>query len=151
MLALTKASGYGILALGYLDSLENESVVSAKEISEVFSIPNELLAKVLQRLTRAGFLEAHQGRGGGYSIACDTDQVSVADVVEAVEGPISIATCLRKGGKELCEQWDTCTIKTPVGIIQERLSELFASITVREITSGVELCPARELLPNTSL
>ncbi len=150
MLALTKATGYGILSLGYLDNLEERPVVSAKEISEIFSIPTELLAKVLQRLTRAGFLKAHQGRGGGYSISCDTTEVSVADVVEAVEGPISIATCLKKGGKELCDQWDTCTIKTPVGIIQDRLAQLFASISVREITSGVDLCPAKDLISNTS-
>ncbi len=150
MLALTKATGYGILSLGYLDSLDDQTVVSTKEISEVFTIPNELLAKVLQRLTRAGFLKAHQGRGGGYSISCDTTEISVADVVEAVEGPISIATCLRKGGKELCEQWDTCTIKTPISIIQDRLAQLFSSITVREITSGVDLCPASELTSNTS-
>ena len=150
MLALTKATGYGILSLGYLDSLDDQTIVSTKEISEVFTIPNELLAKVLQRLTRAGFLKAHQGRGGGYSINCNTTEVSVADVVEAVEGPISIATCLRKGGKELCDQWDTCTIKTPVSIIQDRLAQLFSSITVREITSGVDLCPARELTSNTS-
>jgi len=151
MLALTKATGYGIISLGYLDSLEESAVVSAKEISEVFSIPNELLAKVLQRLTRAGLLTAHQGRGGGYSIACDTGNVSVADVVEAVEGPISIATCLKKDGRELCDQWDNCTIKTPVGIIQDRLSQLFSSITVREITSGVDLCPAKDLISNTSV
>jgi Rrf2 family protein len=150
MLALTKATGYGILSLGYLDSRERDAIISAREISEVFSIPNELLAKVLQRLTRAGLLEAHQGRGGGYSIACDTSRVSVAEVVEAVEGPISIATCLKKGGEELCDQWDTCTIKTPVGIIQDRLAQLFASITVREITTGVDLCPAKDLLSNTS-
>lgn len=149
MLAITKATGYAILALGYLDGHEDGAVVSAKEISEVFCIPNELLAKVLQRLSRHGLLTAHQGRGGGYSLSSDPGKVSIETVVEAVEGPISIAVCLKEGGEELCDQWDNCTIKSPVGHIQDRLAQLFSSITVREITSGVDLCTEKGSISRT--
>lgn len=143
MLALTKATGYAILALGYLDCYEEGAIVSTKEISETFSIPNELLAKVLQRLSRKDLLTAHQGRGGGYSLSCEIDRVSVEEVVVAVEGPITLAVCLKEGGSELCDQWDNCTIKSPVGHVQDRLVQLFSSITVAEITKGVSLCPEK--------
>ncbi len=141
MLALTKATGYAILALGYLECRETGTVASTREISEQFNIPGELLAKVLQRLSRQGLLRAHQGRGGGYSLSRSTEAISVGEVVEAVEGPIAITVCLKDGGEELCDLFENCTIRSPVGHIQEKMKELFASISIADIASGIEFCP----------
>jgi len=150
MLALTKATGYAILALGCLDCQEEKSVVSTREISEGFDIPGELLAKVLQRLSRQGILKAHQGRGGGYSLERPITEISVGEVVEAVEGPIAIAVCLKDGGQELCDLFENCTIRTPVGHIQQKLTELFASIMISDIASGIDLCPRKGYLSQST-
>ena len=146
MLSLTKATDYAILALSYLDSRPEEgTVVSTREIAEAHAIPPELLAKVLQRLSKQGLVRAHQGRGGGYSLGRHTDQISVTEVVEAVEGPIVLACCLREGGKDLCEQYSHCTIRSPVETIQEMVINLFGTITVAGITSLAD--PAGTLSP----
>jgi Rrf2 family protein len=136
MLSLTKATDYAILALAYLDEVPRDSVVSTKEIAEHFAIPAELLAKVLQRLGKQGLVNAHQGRGGGYSLARPTDSIPITEVVEAVEGPIAIACCLKEGGQGRCDQYDHCTIKSPVEQIQEMVLNLFRTITVARLISG---------------
>ena len=136
MLCLTKATDYAILALSYLEGLPEEKVVSTKEIAENYAIPVELLAKVLQRLSKCGLVTAHQGRGGGYSLARPTEEISITEVVEAVEGPIAIAACLKEGGGVLCDQFNHCTIRSPVERIQELVISLFSTITVAQVTSG---------------
>lgn len=151
MLGLTKATDYAILALGYLDEQPEEAVVSTKEIAEAYAIPAELLAKVLQRLSKQGLVQAHQGRGGGYSLSARTDAISVTEVVEAVEGPIAIAACLKEGGEELCEQYNHCTIKSPVEHIQELVVRLFGDISVANITTGAGLNPPKQSLTNISM
>jgi len=136
MLSLTKATDYAILALAYLDQSEEAAVVSTKEIAEHYAIPAELLAKVLQRLSKQGLVDAHQGRGGGYSLARSTSKIPITEVVEAVEGPIAIACCLKEGGEGRCDQYDQCTIKSPVEQIQEMVVDLFSTITVARLISG---------------
>jgi Rrf2 family protein len=136
MLSLTKATDYAILALAYLDAAPPDSVVSTKEIAEHYTIPTELLAKVLQRLGKQGLVSAHQGRGGGYSLARPTRSIPITEVVEAVEGPIAIAPCLKEGGEGRCEQYEHCTIKCPVEQIQELVLGLFGTITVAQLISG---------------
>jgi len=146
MLTLTKASGYGILALGYLDDKPEGAIVSTKEISEVFGLPSELLAKVLQRLGKTGLLKAHQGRGGGYSLARSIGAISVTDVIEAIEGPIIVSVCLKGRSDEHCEKFEFCEIKSPVEQVQSRLIELFNSISVDQITEDILDCPEKTYL-----
>lgn len=146
MLNLTKASGYGILALGYLDDQPEDTVVSTKEIAEVFRMPAELLAKVLQRLSKRDLLKAHQGRGGGYSLSRPIDTVSITEVIEAIEGPLAVSVCLKEGGEERCDMFEYCTIKSPIGQFQDRLIELFNTITVDQITKGIVECPEKTYL-----
>jgi Rrf2 family protein len=122
---------------------------ASKEISDVFGMPNELLAKVLQRLGKTGLLKAHQGRGGGYSLARPVGTISVTDVIEAVEGPIAVSVCLKGGSEEHCEQFDYCNIKSPVEQVQDRLIELFNSISVDQITEDILECPEKTYLSSS--
>lgn len=146
MLTLNKASGYGILALGYLGDKPEGTVASTKEISEVFGMPAELLAKVLQRLSKRDLLRAHQGRGGGYSLVRPIETVSITEVVEAIEGPLAVTVCLKEGGEERCDMFEYCTLKSPIEQFQDRLIELFNTVTVDQITEGILECPEKTYL-----
>src|SRR5262252_5778108 len=94
MFRLSKKSDYGLIALKHL-AQHNEESISAREIAAHYNIPAELLAKVLQRLARKGLLTSQQGINGGYVLAKDPANISIVDVVEALEGPISITPCER--------------------------------------------------------
>jgi Rrf2 family protein len=109
MFRLSKKADYGLIALKHLAMHADESI-SAREIAAHYHIPAELLAKVLQKLGK-GLLVSQQGINGGYVLARDPASISIVDVVEALEGPISITPCER--GDE-CQQLQMCSVRDPL-------------------------------------
>ena len=132
MVRLSKKAEYGLIAIRHIASHRGE-VVTAKEISEAYHIPFELLAKVLQRLAKAGLVVSHQGVHGGYALARHPDEVSVAAIINAVEGsqPV-IAQCLSQG-PESCDVFSVCTIKSPLTKVQANIDRAFYNMTLSEI------------------
>jgi Rrf2 family protein len=109
------------------------NVVTAKEIAEKYQIPYELLAKVLQRLSRAGFITSHQGMRGGYMLAKNPNDVSVAMIINAIEGTnMGIAKCMTEG-PESCDVFQVCTIKSPLSKVQANIESAFSSMTLAQI------------------
>jgi|SRR3989441_4631671 len=82
---LTKKACYGLIAVRHLAEQPRESSFSAKDLADFHGFPQEALAKILQRLTRAGLLLSHHGIKGGYTLARDPHQISVLDVIKASE------------------------------------------------------------------
>src|SRR5215831_20842720 len=109
MFQLSKKSDYGLIALKHL--AQHSGSISAREIAMEYKIPAPLLAKVLQKLARKGLLVSQQGMNGGYVLARDPAHISIVDVVEALEGPISITPCER--GDD-CQQLQMCSVRDPL-------------------------------------
>jgi len=132
MVRLSKKAEYGLIAIRHIASHRGE-VVTAKEISEAYRIPFELLAKVLQRLAKAGLVVSHQGVHGGYTLARHPDEVRVAAIINAVEGsqPV-IAQCLSQG-PDSCDVFSVCTIKSPLTKVQANIDRAFYDMTLSEI------------------
>jgi len=129
MFQLSKKADYGLIALRHLARHSDESV-SAREIAAHYHIPAELLAKVLQRLARKGLLVSHQGINGGYILAKDPAAISIVDVVEALEGPISITPCER--GEE-CQQLQTCSVRDPLSKIRAKMVRVLGDTSIYEL------------------
>ena len=89
MLRLSKKSDYALISMKHL-AMRPDASSSAREISEAYDIPLELLAKVLQRLVRARLLASVQGTRGGYRLSRSASLISVADVIQAVDGPVTV-------------------------------------------------------------
>src|ERR1700693_5736256 len=83
---LTRTACYGLIAVKHLAEQPRESSFSAKDLADFHGFPQEALAKILQRLARAGLLLSHHGIKGGYSLARDPHQISVLEVIRAIEG-----------------------------------------------------------------
>ena len=131
MFKLTKKIEYGLIALRYIKKHGNGSAISTKEISEKFSIPAELLAKVLQQMGRLDILTAIQGPKGGYKLSVTLDTVNLKEFIESMEGPIGISEC---SINDLCCQMDHCNIRFPVNKINENMKMMFNNITLDELT-----------------
>jgi Rrf2 family protein len=140
MLKLTKRSDYGLIALRHLAVAGPTGVVTAKEISDTYRIPQPLLAKVLQTLTRSGFLSAVQGAHGGYRLAKPANQITTLDVVRTIDGPVILTSCSTHDG---CDQNDVCTVKAPLGLVHEEILKLLDSITVADLSSEMPKMPPR--------
>src|SRR3954471_9544863 len=93
MLRLSKKADYALMALKHLATHTDVVSVSAREIAEAYDIPVELMAKVLQRLARRGLLSSHQGTRGGYRLAKAPSAISVADIIQAIDGPLTVTAC----------------------------------------------------------
>lgn len=132
MLRFTKRSDYGLMAIYYIALNQESGSVSAKRIAEEFRIPPELLAKILQRLARKGLIVSQNGPKGGYVLASPTQELTVGQVVRAIEGPINIVSCLEDSD---CPQLSRCNLRRPVQRIQASISRLLDTMTVAELAS----------------
>ena len=90
MLRLSKKAEYALMALKDLALRPAAEAASAREIAERYGIPVELMAKVLQRLVRQDLLASHHGTRGGYHLARSPERISVADIIEAIDGPVMV-------------------------------------------------------------
>ena len=142
MLKLSKKADYALMALQYMatvqygemNSLNTYRVVNTKEIAEENRIPLELLAKVLQTLAKHEMIESQNGPKGGYLLAREPRSISIAQVLEAIEGPLGIADCYHeKDDHVACEQMDHCNIRTPLLKVQESIVHLLSSMSIEDM------------------
>jgi Rrf2 family protein len=135
MFSFTKRADYALLALSYLTTAaiaDSARLINTKEIAEHHHIPVELLAKIMQVLARSGMVESYPGPTGGYRILRDPSMISIAEVVNIIDGQLGIVHC--SGGNETgCEQFSRCTIRNPLSEIEARMNRLLQQMSIREI------------------
>jgi Rrf2 family protein len=139
MLQLTKRTEYGLIALVYLmdhaDGLAGPApYVSAREISDRYPVPKRLLAEVLKDLARAQLIDSHRGATGGYALARRAEQISLGDVVRALEGAPNITGCRSEDSE--CEVEAVCPIKHPMARVRTGIWELMERTSLRNLAQG---------------
>ena len=107
---------------------------SAKDVAEAYGIPQEALAKILQRLVKAGLLQSQHGTNGGYTLARDPRQISAFEVIRAIDGPLFITSCITVRGE--CDQSDRCTIREPLRRVSRSIEEVLTRMTISEMTEA---------------
>ena len=135
MLRLSKKADYALIAMKHLAlrAAAGAGSTSAREIAEAYDIPIELMAKVLQRLARRGLLASQQGTRGGYLLARPSMQISVADVIQAVDGPLTVTACSTT--EETCEQYAKCNVRDPLWRIKDRIYQALATCSLHELAT----------------
>ena len=145
MLRLSKKADYALIAMNHLARKPGGSAesTSARDIAERFDIPIELMAKVLQRLVRTGLLVSTQGTRGGYMLSRPSASISVADVIQAIDGPFTVTACSTE--KHDCEQYSKCNVRGPLWQIRERIVNTLDMVTIAEMAAESEPAPPAEL------
>jgi len=131
MLRFTKRADYGLMAIHYI-AIHDEGAVSAKRIAEEFSIPQELLAKILQRLAKQRLIVSQNGPKGGYVLSRRAAEISVGEVIRALEGPINIVSCLEDSA---CPQMERCSLRRPVKKLQVAITQMLDTMSLAELTT----------------
>jgi Rrf2 family protein len=139
LLRLSKKADYALIAMRHLALRADAGASSAREIAEQFDIPAELLAKVLQRLVRKQLLTSHQGTRGGYVLARPALQISVADIIQAIDGPVAVTACATE--HEPCDQYGKCSIRDPLWRIKERILTALAACSLHELATEADPRP----------
>ncbi|UCE85492.1 MAG: SUF system Fe-S cluster assembly regulator [Deltaproteobacteria bacterium] len=145
MLRVSKITDHGIVILSNLASEPDGSTQSAREIAAEARLPLPVVSKTLKRLARAGILESHRGAKGGYALARSPAEITLADAITALEGPIGLMECSVHLGQ--CSHESTCTIRGPWQRVNDEIRASLERITISELlpTPGGdgELIPLR--------
>jgi len=131
MLRLSKKADYGLMAMKHLAEHADHRACSAKDVADSYRIPQELLAKVLQRLVKAGLLRSQHGTNGGYTLARDAKKISAYEVIRAIDGPLFITSCVTIHGD--CDQTDLCTIREPLRKVNQGIEDVLRGISIAEM------------------
>ncbi len=131
MLRITKITDYGFILLAHMADQNEGALHNAKDLSEAIGIPLPTVSKVLKILTQGGILQSHQGSKGGYSLARSAEQISAAEIIEAVEGPVAITDCTSSQG---CER--NCPVSPSWKKVNETVVGTLSKMTLADIVRG---------------
>ena len=131
MLKITRKVEYALIALRHLQQNERGELCSAKTLSSEYGIPQELLAKILQKLSKENIILSVKGPKGGYKISKDPNTVNMTKFFEIMEGPMGIVDCYFDSN---CEQLNGCTIREPINRINNSIRTMFDKMTLADIT-----------------
>lgn len=129
----TKAEEYGLFGAIYLAKQPIDGVVTLREISQSQNVPEKFLAKIFQNLTRAGLVRSHRGVHGGFSLAKPPKRISVADIIEAIQGegdPIKCVVNRRDCGKK-----KNCAVRDLILEGRQQMFALYKKRTLLELAS----------------
>jgi len=142
---LTREADYAVRCVLFL-SRDADRTASAAEISQAALVSRGFLAKILQRLAKRGIVRSTKGATGGFALSRPPEEISVLDVIEALQGPVAINVCAVD--KKACDLAGACAVH-PIWLelrqgIEERLSEeTFAKLIKREKRERPERASAR--------
>ena len=131
MLKLTRKLEYALIALRHMQD-QRDTFISAKEIAGIYLIPQALLAKILQQMTKLNYIKAAQGPQGGYRIRKGLTEISLTQFVEELEGPFGMVDCSISSD---CIQLNNCNIRMPINKINDNIRSIFNDILITDITN----------------
>ena len=124
------------MAMKHLAERTDQSSQSAKDVADAFGIPPEALAKILQRLAKAGLLHSQHGINGGYTLARPAHTISAFEVIQAIDGPLFITSCVTVRGE--CDQSDRCNIREPLRKVNDSIEAVLKRIKISHMREEPE-------------
>ncbi len=109
-------------------------VVTVGELVKELRIPRAFLRKILQILNKEGIVNSSKGSGGGFTLAMKISEISIADLIEAFQGPLSINECVFK--KKSCPHTRRCPLKKKIDQIEDYVESELKSVTIGSLIKG---------------
>jgi Rrf2 family protein len=134
MLKLSTKVQYGVRAMFEIARDYNSGPVTIKEISRRQGVSISYLEQLLNRLRKGGLIMSRKGPGGGYILSRKPDEISVADILNVLEGPIAITQCLDTSTKSNgCSRVDGCVTRLLWKSLGEKISDFLATMTLNDL------------------
>ncbi len=128
---ITQTADYAVRTAVYLALHRNDGPVAAANIAKEMTIPVDYISKVVQALSRAGLVESVPGRNGGARLARDPELLSILDVIEAVDGPVTLTRCVTRPGA--CPRDSFCIVHPFWKSTQESLVSILSEKKISDI------------------
>ena len=133
MLKLSTKGRYAVRIMVYLAARDDQGPARKQDIAEAEGISPDYVEQILIRLRAGGLVQSHRGARGGFTLACDPQQTSVLDVLEATEGPLQIAPCVREG----CDHMTRCAVQGVWSEAAESLRQVFSGALLSALADKV--------------
>ncbi|WP_265569714.1 SUF system Fe-S cluster assembly regulator [Sphingomicrobium nitratireducens] len=131
---LTHLADYAVVMMTAAARRGGDALLSAAALAEETGVPLPTAQKLMQRLGSAGLLEGQRGANGGYRLARGADAISLADIVEAVEGPFDMTQCSGVEGPSDCALDSHCRIKPHMGIVSQKVRGALDAVSLEELS-----------------
>lgn len=131
MLRITKITDYGFILLVHMANQDQGLLHNAKDLSASIDLPLPTVSKVLKILTQGGILSSQQGSKGGYSLIRSATEITAAQIVEAIEGPVAITDC---SGADGCER--DCQVSGSWQKVNASVIGALSALTLAEMSVG---------------
>jgi Rrf2 family protein len=145
LMQIPRRVDYGLRAVIYLSGQDREKCCSIAEIAKQQGMPRKFLEKIIQDLIRGGLIKSKRGSCGGYALARAPEEISFNDVIEAIDGPIVVNTCLDEHLG--CDQMPRCTMIGVWSEVQQKINAVLRGTTI----AGLRHSPCREFIGSSSL
>ena len=132
MIKLTNLADYAVILM--CEMARKEERISAQDLSLQSGLPVPTVSKILNCLGRAELLKSHRGLKGGFALAKNADEISVADIIEAVDGPISLTHCT-DGEKSCCNVDDICHMRPHWHVINSTVRTALDDVKLSSIAA----------------
>lgn len=133
---LSSLADYAIVMLSAAARIGGDGHVSAAALAEQTGVPLPTAQKLMGRLAAAGLLESSRGTGGGFRLARAPERISVADIIEAVEGPIAMTSCVEEGRHD-CGLEDACRVRPHWGAVNTAVKGALGGVTLASLAGEV--------------
>jgi len=130
---LTRGTDYGIRGMIYLANLSRGHVALVRDVAAAQDVPESYMAKIFQDLSRSGLMISHRGAKGGFSLGRTPDEISLRELIEALEGPIALLPCLDPHRQ--CDRSPTCTLHHAMAATQSALIDQLDRTSLRSLAT----------------
>ena len=137
---ISRRTDYGVRVILDLASLPPDGRASTQEIAARQSVPSPFLAKIIAQLSVAGFVSTHRGAGGGVALSRPASQISLLQVVEALEGPVRLNRCLIQ--PDACPRNGRCPVHEVLAQAQAELTSRLEGTTFEMLVESARRMPA---------
>jgi Rrf2 family protein len=131
MRSISKKGDYAIRGMVYLASQLPGRVVLVSEIARAMDVPPFFLAKIFQQFTRLGLVKSFRGSGGGFLLGRPPEEITLCEIVEAVEGPIMPNRCVLSDGA--CNREKGCTVHPVWKKVEKSIVDILSGVTLKDL------------------
>ena len=136
MIVSTKGR-YALRVMVHFAQRGNESYIPLKEIAEAEGISQKYLETIMTALSKAGFVDAVHGKGGGYRLNRSPDEYTVGSILKLTEGSLSVVSCTSQGAAA-CSRTECCQAKPMWDKLDKMIDEFFEGITIGDLLKEVK-------------
>ena len=128
---------YALRVMVHFAQRGNESYIPLKEIAEAEGISQKYLETIMTALSKAGFVDAVHGKGGGYRLNRSPDEYTVGSILKLTEGSLSAVSCTSQGAAA-CSRTECCQAKPMWDKLDKMIDEFFEGITIGDLLKEVK-------------